>query len=92
MARSNGAEAMFLLGSLHEKVSAIVVDVAAVKLDVSSVKLDVAALKGSQRPRRRFRMPPWLLVRFVAAAGFTIAAAAMKIDPSWVKQVLLSMR
>jgi hypothetical protein len=96
MARSNGAEAMFLLGSLHEAVKGIRVDVADIKSEVrtelSAVKADVASIKANQRPRRRLRVPPWLLVRFAIAAGFTLAAAAMKIDPGWVKQVLSSMR
>jgi hypothetical protein len=90
MGRLNGADALIKLGMVLEAVEGIKVDVSDLKDDVHSVRTDVAVLKANQKPRRR--LPPWIVVRFVAAAIFALSAGVMKVPPKWVDQVLSSMR
>jgi hypothetical protein len=99
----NANDAMFLLGKVHEAVKVIRFDVAETKQEVrtkvaslethiANLQTDVATIKANQQPKRRFKLPSHTTIRFALAAGFTIAAALIKIDPAWVGQVLAALK
>jgi hypothetical protein len=105
MGKLNGTanDAMFLLGEVYAGVKQIRLDVAETKQElrtkianlqshVTTLQTDVATIKTNQRPKRRFRLPSHTTIRFSLAAGFSLAAAIIKIDPAWVGQVLAFLK
>jgi hypothetical protein len=88
MGRLNGVDVSYLLGELRGEFKAIRYEVRDLKQGMADLRRDVAAVKENQRPRRRISIPPWTIVRFVAAALFTLSAILVRMDLGVLKTVL----
>lgn len=88
MGRLNGVDVSYLLGELRGEFKAIRYEVRDLKQGMAELRRDVAAVKENQRPRRRLSVPPWTIVRFIAAILFTLSAIAMRTDLGILKTVL----